>query len=344
MKFTINQIAQLLQGEVKGNSTAIITQISKIEIAQPGSITFLANPKYKPYLYTTKASAIIVQKDFVPQQPIDATLILVQDPYSSFTTLLKEYQKLTCIEKKGAESPVYLGKNSTIGKNIYQEAFSYIGNYVSIGDNVKIYPHAYIGDHVSIGNDTVIYSGVKIYEQSKIGQRCIIHAGAVMGSDGFGMAPQPDGSFQKMPQIGNVVLQDDVEVGANTTIDAATVGSTVLKQGVKIDNLVQVAHNVEIGNNTAVASQAGIAGSTKIGSSCLLGGQVGIVGHLEIGDHTIIGAQAGIIRSFKKGKTTLLGSPGFDSKKYLAAYAVFKHLPALEQRLTKLEKNAKFAH
>lgn len=342
MELTVAKIAQLLKGVIVGKGDTKINQLSKIQEGEPGSVTFLANPKYENYIYTTKASAVIVKKGFTPLKPVEATLIFVEDPYTSFSLLLEEYYKIISSRKKGVEEPAYLGKNTITGQNIYRGAFSYVGDNVKIGNDVKIFPHVYIGDNVYIGDQTIIYSGVKIYKDCVIGNHCVIHAGTVIGSEGFGFAPQADKGYRKVPQLGNVILEDRVEIGANTAIDCATLGSTIIRAGVKIDNLVQVAHNVEIGKNTAIAAQSGISGSSKIGPSCILAGQTGVVGHVEIGEATTIAAQSGITKSFKKGGEVLLGSPGFEKKKYLTCYALFKKLPELAEKIKNLEKITKF--
>lgn len=339
MEFTVRQIAQMLGGEVQGNDTLPIRMLAKIQDGKPGHISFLSNPKYEQFIYTTKASAVIVKKGFVPKKNVGTTLILVDDPYSSFTVLLEEYHKLVTFQKSGVEEPSFIGKDSTTGKDVYRGAFSYIGSNVRIGDNVKIYPHVHIGDNVTIGSNTVIYSGAKLYADTKIGQRCVVHSGAVIGSDGFGFAPQEDGSYKTIPQLGNVILGDDVTIGANTVIDCATLfgDSTIIHNGVKLDNLIQIAHNVEIGKNTVIAAQTGISGSTKIGENCVFAGQVGIAGHLVIANRTSVGAQGGISKSVKEEGQKLLGYPVFDIKEYFKSYAVFKRLPDLNTRLRQLE-------
>jgi len=339
MEFTINQIAAMLGGETRGDANGKISMLAKIQDAKEGQIAFLSNPKYEQFIYTTQASAVIVKKDFVAKKEINSTLILVDDPYTSFTTLLEEYHKLISFQKSGIEQPSFIGDNSVIGKNIYRGAFSYIGNNVKIGDNVKIYPHVYIGDNVIIGDNTILHPSVKLYADTRIGKNCVIHSGTVIGSDGFGFAPQEDGSYKTIPQLGNVIIEDNVAIGGNTVIDCATLfgDSTIIHQGVKLDNLIQVAHNVEIGKNTVIAAQAGISGSTKVGENCVIAGQVGVAGHLVIANNTSIGAQAGILKSTVEGQR-LLGSPAFDVKEYFKAYAAFKQLPDLNYRLRELEK------
>lgn len=340
MEFTIQQIAAMLGGEVKGDGNAKINMLAKIQDAKPGQIAFLSNPKYENFIYTTQASAVIVSKDFVPKKDVSAALIVVTDPYSSFTVLLEEYHKMMSFQKTGVEEPSFLGSKTTIGKNIYRGAFSYIGSNVKIGDNVKIYPHAYVGDDVEIGNNTILHTGTKLYSGTKIGNNCTIHAGTVIGSDGFGFAPQADGTYKTIPQLGNVIIEDNVTVGGNTVIDCATLfgDATIIRQGVKLDNLIQIAHNVEIGKNTVIAAKAGISGSTKIGENSVLAGQVGIAGHLVIANNTSIGAQSGISKSIKEEGQKILGYPAFDIKEYFRSYAVFKNLPDLNQRLRDLEK------
>ncbi len=338
MEFTVDQLASLLDGEVHGDGSLTVDRISTLENAEPGSISFLHNPRYESLLYTTQASAVIVNRDLEVKQKLDTTLIAVQNAYDSLTTLLNQYERLTQEQKSGVEEPAFIGENSTTGSGVYRGAFSYIGENVKIGNQVKIHPHAYIGDHVTIGDHTIIHSGVRIYPQTKIGRYCVIQAGAVIGSEGFGFAPQEDGSFRAIPQIGQVVLEDHVSIGANTTIDRATLEQTIIRKGVKLDNLIMVAHNVEVGENTAVAAQSGISGSTKIGKNCIIAGQVGIVGHLDIADQVTVGAQAGIGKSIKQAGSVMLGSPAFDIGRYKRSYAVFRNLPEIAGRISELEK------
>ncbi|MEQ1586359.1 MAG: UDP-3-O-(3-hydroxymyristoyl)glucosamine N-acyltransferase [Cyclobacteriaceae bacterium] len=342
MEFSIAQIAAMLAGEVKGDGSAKINMLAKIQDAKKGQIAFLSNPKYEHFIYTTHASAVIVKKDFQAKKEITATLILVDDPYSSFTALLEEYHKLISFQKLGVEQPAYIGENSQAGKNIYRGAFSYVGNNVRIGDNVKIYPHVFIGDNSVIGNDTILHPNVKLYAGTSIGSNCVIHAGAVIGSDGFGFAPQEDGSYKTIPQLGNVLVEDNVTIGANTVIDCATMFGdfTIIRKGVKLDNLIQIAHNVEIGKNTVIAAQTGISGSTKVGENSIIGGQVGIAGHLELANHTQIGAQSGILKSIKEEGLQMNGSPAYELKPFFRSYALFKRLPELDDRLRELEKKA----
>jgi UDP-3-O-[3-hydroxymyristoyl] glucosamine N-acyltransferase len=340
MEFTINQIAAMLGGQVQGDGNEKINMLAKIQDAKKGQLAFLSNPKYEQYIYTTQASVVIVKKDFVPRKEIATNLILVDDPYSGFTALLEEYHKMINFQKTGIEQPSYIGENSVTGNNIYRGAFSYIGSKVKIGDNVKIHPHVYIGDDVVIGNNSIIHAGVKIYSGTRIGNNCVLHSGAVLGSDGFGFAPQEDGTYKTIPQLGNVILEDNITIGANTVIDCATLfgDSTIIHQGVKLDNLIQIAHNVEIGKNTVIAAQTGVSGSTKIGDNCVLAGQVGLAGHLIIANNTSFGAQAGISKSIKDEGMKMIGSPAFDVKEYFKSYAVFKKLPDLNERLRELEK------
>lgn len=338
MQFTVKQIAHLLNGEVLGDDSLTVNKLAKIEEGNTGDISFLANQKYEQFIYTTKASAVIVGKDFVPKKDISSALILVDNPYLSFTQLLEEYQKILNFSKKGVEQPVFVGQGTEVGEGAYQGAFSYIGNNTKIGKNVKVYPQAYIGDNVTIGDNTLIYAGVKIYNNTVIGRNCVLHAGAVIGSDGFGFAPQEDGTYKTIPQLGNVLIGDNVSIGANTTIDCATMGSTIIHQGVKIDNLVQIAHNVEIGKNTVIAAQTGIAGSVTIGENCVIAGQVGFAGHITIANGTKIGAQAGVLKSIKKENTSITGSYAFELNDYLRASAIFRRLPQLDKQVRELEK------
>ena len=327
MQWTISQLIKRFDGKLlAGSGDVRLTHLSTLGEATIGALSFFSNPQYAAALYQTQAAAVLVAKDFKPVAPVAAALIGVEDPYRSFYLLVEEVYQQKMDAKSGIEFPSYIGQQVTVGENIYRGAFSYIGHHVVIGKGVKIYPHVYIGDHVTIGEDTILYSGVKIAAYTAIGSRCIIHAGAVIGSAGFGFLTHSDGSYKRIPSIGNVCLEDDVEIGAHTTIDAATVGSTIVGQGTKIDNLVQVAHNVQIGKHTGIAAQVGIAGSTKVGDYCRLGGQTGIAGHLHVGDHVTAVGRAGITRSFPKGHITLSGTPAFENKKFLSCYARFKNL------------------
>ena len=336
MKFTLEQVATLINGVVEGNKLEIVNTIEKIEVANPGAIAFLSNPKYESYLYETQATAVIVNEDFIPKQQVKTNLIRVKDAYSGFTLLLEEYTRLTTLSKVGIEQPSFIGENTVTDDSIYIGAFAYIGSNVKIGKNVKIYSHVYLGDDVVIGDNTILFSGARIYPKTEVGSYCTIHANAVIGSDGFGFAPQDDGSYRTIPQVGNVILKDHVSIGASAVVDCATIGSTIIGKGVKIDNLVQIAHNVEIGENTVVVAQAGIAGSTKLGKSCVIAGQVGIIGHLNIADKTFIAAQSGVSRDTKEG-AELFGSPALDKINHIRSMAIVRNLPKVMKRIEKLE-------
>ncbi len=339
MKFTAIQIASILEGEVVGNPNVEVYKLSKIEEGSEGSLTFLANPKYVNYIYSTKASIAIVNKTFVPEFEISTTLIKVDDAYKSFSKLLEYYNQVKLM-KSGIEQPSVISENVSYGEGLYLGSFSYVGKNVTIGNNVKIYPNSFIGDNVTIGDNCVFFAGVRIYSESEIGNNCTIHSGSIIGSDGFGFAPKEDGTYDKVPQIGNVIIEDNVEVGSCSTIDRATLGSTIIRKGVKLDNQIQVAHNVEIGENTVIAAQTGIAGSTKIGKNCLIGGQVGIAGHLIIGDGVRIQAQSGIGKNLKEGET-VQGSPAFNYGDFSKSYVHFKNLPKLVHELEQVKKELK---
>ena len=336
MKFTAAQIAGILEGEVEGDPNTEVDKLAKIEEGTAGSITFLANPKYTSFIYSTKASITIVGESFKAEDDISTTLIKVKDPYNAFSKLLEYYNQVK-LNKSGIEQPSFISETATYGENIYLGAFSYLGDQVKIGNNVKIFPNTYIGDNVQIGNNVTIFPGAKIYSETIIGNDCVIHGGVVIGADGFGFSPNQEGVYSKVPQIGNVIIEDHVDIGAGTTIDRATLGSTIIRKGVKLDNQIQIAHNVEIGENTAIAAQTGVAGSTKIGKNCLIGGQVGIAGHIHIGDRVKVQAQTGIGRNIKDDEM-IQGSPAIGYSEYNKAYIHFKHLPKIEDRLTKLEK------
>ncbi len=338
MEFTLKDIAGLLNGKIEGDGSQKISGLAKIEEGKPGTIAFLANPKYENHLYTTQASAVIISHKLELKESVSATLIRVDDPYNAFTALLEEYQRVMALMKTGKEKPVHIGKKTSIGSGHYLGAFSYIGNHCKIGNNVKIHPHAYIGDNCVIGDNTIVLAGAKIVAGSQIGSYCTLHPGAVIGSDGFGFAPQEDGSYKAIPQIGNVIIEDHVSIGANSTVDCATMGSTIIREGVKIDNLVQVAHNVEIGEHTVIAAQVGISGSAKIGKNCIMGGQAGISGHLSIPNRTTVGSQCGIMSPPKEEGKSIIGSPAFDYKDYLRSYAVFRNLPDFRRRIEQLEE------
>ncbi|MEX0884274.1 MAG: UDP-3-O-(3-hydroxymyristoyl)glucosamine N-acyltransferase [Cyclobacteriaceae bacterium] len=338
MELTIDQIAQLLDGIVEGDGSQIIKRLEKIQEGSPGGISFLSNLKYESYIYKTGSSAVIVSENFVPQKNISATMIRVKDPYAGFTKLLEAHSSPTNKALSGIEQPAFMHESSTIGENFFRGAFSYIGKACKIGQNVKIHPQVYIGDEVIIGDNCTFQPGSKIYSKTIIGNNCDIQAGAVIGSDGFGFAPQNDGSYKNIPQLGNVILEDDVSVGANSTIDCATMGSTIIKRGVKIDNLVQIAHNVKIGEHSVIASQVGISGSTEIGKHCVLAGKAGVVGHIKVADRTTVGANTGISKTITEPGLTLFGYIGYEIKDYLKSYAIFKKLPLLQNKVTELEK------
>lgn len=338
MQFTAAQIAELLHGEVDGDPQVLVNDLAKIEEARDGTLTFLANPKYTEFIYSTKATIAIVAKDFHParQTPKSLTLIRVADPRMAFTQLLERNYQLQ-YEKKGVEQPSFVSPKAKLGKNVYIGAFSYVGDGVVLGDGVKVFPNCFIGDNTRIGDGARIHAGVKIYHQSEIGARCVIHSGAVIGADGFGFVPDAEGIYEKMPQVGNVVLEEDVEVGANSTIDRATIGSTIIRKGTKLDNLVQVGHNAEIGRHNVIVAQAGIAGSTVVGDHNQIGGQVGIAGHLTVGSRVRIAAQSGIGSDIGDGRT-VQGSPAFDKGPYDRSYVIFRKLPELQKRIDQLEK------
>lgn len=337
MDFKATDIARFLNGEIIGNEEIKVSNVSKIEEGIPGTLAFLANMKYENYIYSTKASIVLVNRNFVPKKKIEATLIKVDDAYQAFASLLELYNQAMSTLKTGIEQPSYIDQSAIVGENIYLGAFAYIGKKSKVGNNCKIYPQVYIGDNVTIGDDCIFYAGAKVYANSVIGNRCIIHSGAVIGSDGFGFAPLEDGTYKKIPQIGNTIIEDDVEIGANTTIDCATMGSTIVKKGAKIDNLIQIAHNCEIGENTVMAAQVGLAGSTKVGKNCKFGGQVGLAGHLSIGDNVFIGAQSGVAKSVA-GNQIILGSPAIEIKEAIKAITVYKNLPKLREEVIQLQK------
>lgn len=340
MQFTAQQIGQLLNGTVEGNPNVAVNQLAKIEEAQSGSLSFLANPRYEPHIYSSNASIIIVNEDLVLSEPVKATLIRVKDAYSAFSVLLEKYNTLK-LDKKGIEEPCFIHPSAQVGNNVYIGAFAYIGANAKIGDNSKIYPLCYVGDDAQIGADCTLFAGVKVYFECIIGNRVVIHSGTVIGSDGFGFAPQADGSYQKVSQIGNVIIEDDVEIGSNTSIDRATLGSTIIKKGVKLDNLIQVAHNVEVGANTVIASQTGISGSSKVGENVVLGGQVGVVGHISIAKGTQVAAKAGVNRSITEEGKKWSGVPVNTFTNHQRSQVVFQRLPELEKRVEELEKLVK---
>lgn len=342
MEFTAGKIAEILGGSVEGDPETVVSKLSKIEEGTSNSISFLANPQYTHFIYTTEASVVIVNKTFTPEKPLlkTCTLIRVDDAYKAFATLLDAYNKIKN-NKTGIESPSYISSSASLGENIYVGGFAYIGENAKIGNNVKIYPQVFIGDNVIIKDNTTIFSGVKIYSECEIGSNCTIHSGVVIGGDGFGFSPNQENNYQKVAQIGNVIIEDFVEIGANTTVDRATLGSTIIRKGVKLDNLIQIAHNVEVGENTVIASQTGVAGSAKIGKECMIGGQVGIVGHITIANKVKIAAQSGIGSSITKEGEIVQGSPAFAIGDYKRSYVLFRNLPDLKTKIHELEKSLK---
>ncbi len=337
MKFTASEIAGLINGSLDGDPSAVVSTVSKIEEGVPGSVSFLANPKYTSHIYSSNASVIIVDSSFNPEKPVVPTLIRVDDPYSAFAKLLEFYNKIKH-QKSGISAKADIADTAEIGENVYIAAFAVIGSNVNIGNNVKIYPGAVIADNVKVGDDSLIFSNVVVYEDCVIGKGVTLHAGVIIGSDGFGFAPQQDNNYKKVAQIGNVIIEDHVEIGANTTIDRATMGSTIIRKGVKLDNLIQIAHNVEVDENTVIAALTGISGSAKIGKRCMIGGQVGIVGHLQIADEVRIAAQSGVASSIREKGFTALGSPAIDYSLYKKSFVHFKNLQKLVGRITELEK------
>jgi UDP-3-O-[3-hydroxymyristoyl] glucosamine N-acyltransferase len=337
MKFTAEQIAGILEGEIVGNPMVEVFRLSKIEEGTEGSLTFLSNPKYLNYIYSTEASVTIVNNTFVPESELRTTLIKVEDAYQAFSKLLEYYNHVKN-NKSGIEQPSVISENVKYGKQLYLGSFSFIGNNVILGDNVKIHPNCYVGDNVIIGDNVTLFAGAKVFSETIIGNNCAIYSGAIIGSDGFGFAPHADGTYSKIPQIGNVIIEDNVDIGSCTTIDRATMGSTIIRKGVKLDNQIQVAHNVEIGENTVIAAQTGIAGSTKIGKNCMIGGQVGFAGHLTIGNNVRIQAQSGVGRNVKDGEI-LQGSPTFGYNEFSKSYVHFKNLPKIISEFEELKKN-----
>lgn len=337
MKFLASQIAVLLNGTVEGNPDTEVWNVAKIEEGAPGMLSFLANPKYIPYIYETKSSVVIVNKDFVAEKPIAATLIRVDDAYASFAKLLAFYDQMSQ-DKKGVSSLAFVSSTAKCGENLYLGEFAFIGENVTLGNNVKVYPQVYVGDGCVIGDNTVLYPGVRLYRNTVVGRRCIIHAGAVIGADGFGFAPQEDGHYEKIPQVGNVMIDDDVEIGANTTIDRSTMGSTHVHKGVKLDNLIHLAHNVEIGENSALAAQVGVSGSTHLGKNCVVGGQSGFVGHIHIANGSKFGGQCGVMGSIKEENQEFMGTPIQPLRQYLKTNARFRHLDEMARKIDELEK------
>ena len=338
MEFTASTIAGFLKGEIEGNPEIKVNAVAKIEEGFEGALSFFANPAYEQYVYTTKSSIILVNKTFVPSGEVKATLIRVDNAYEAFASLLQLVEQ-SKPRKKGIHPTAVIEPSAKIGDNVYIGAHSYIGENCTIGSGCSIYPNVYVGDNSKIGNNSTLYAGVKIYHECQIGNECTLHAGVVIGSDGFGFAPST-GEYSKIPQLGNVIIEDNVEIGANSTIDRATMGSTIIRKGVKLDNLIQIGHNAEVGENTVMAAQSGVAGSTKVGKNCMIGGQVGIAGHIKIGDGAKLGAQAGIMSNIDEN-AVILGSPALDIKQYMRSYAIFRKLPDLKTKLDALEKDLK---
>jgi UDP-3-O-[3-hydroxymyristoyl] glucosamine N-acyltransferase len=340
MEFTAKMIADFLKGRVEGNPDVKVSNISKIEEGTPGTITFLANPKYEKYIYDTEASIVIVNDSFVPERPVKTTLVRVPDAYQALASLLELQSKMKP-QKSGVDSLAFVHPSARIGENVYIGPFAVISENVKIGNNTKIYPQVFIGDNSTVKENTTIYPGVRVYNDCHIGSDCIIHAGVVIGSDGFGFAPQEGSDYKKIPQVGNVIIEDHVEIGANTAIDRATMGSTIIRRGVKLDNLIQIAHNVEVGENTVMAGQSGIAGSTKVGKNVMIGGQVGIIGHITVADKVKIAAQSGITLPIKTEGDIVQGSPSFGFAKYQRCYVLFRKLPDIYDQINELERQVK---
>ena len=338
MEFTAATIAGFLKGEIVGNPEIVVNNIAKIEEGNKGDLSFLANPKYEHFIYKTKSSIVLVNKSFVPSARIDATLIKVDNAYESFASLLRLVDQARP-RKKGIHATAIIEPTAKIGSEVYIGPYAYIGENCIIGDGCSIYPHVFIGDKTQLGGNCIIYPGVKIYHECILGEGCIVHAGSVIGSDGFGFAPQSESEFMKIPQLGNVILEEHVEIGANVAIDRATMGSTIIRKGVKLDNLIQIGHNVEIGENTVMAGQTGIAGSTKVGKNCMFGGQVGLSGHIKIADGTKIGAQGGVAGDVKTENSVIIGSPAIEFKQFLRSSVIFKKLPELKSKVDNLEKD-----
>jgi UDP-3-O-[3-hydroxymyristoyl] glucosamine N-acyltransferase len=338
MQFSAAQIAMLINGKVEGEASATVDSFGKIEEAKQNQLAFLANPKYEEFLYTTGASVIIINETQELKQPVQATLIRVPNAYTAFANLLHKYQEIVTQQLNGVQEPSFIHSSATLGENVFIGAFTYVSQGAQIGNNVKLFPMVFLGNNVKVDDNTILLPGVKIYNDCVIGKNVTIHAGSVIGGDGFGFAPQADGTYKKVPQIGNVVIEDFVEIGANATIDRATIGSTIIHTGAKLDNLIQIAHNVEVGNNTVIAAQAGVSGSTKIGNNVQIGGQAGIVGHIQIADGTRINAQSGVSKSVKIPNSAITGSPAFEYTSALRSQAVSRNLPELEKRVAELEK------
>ena len=339
MEFTARRIADYINGEIDGNPDIVVSGVSKIEEGKPGTLSFLANLKYTQYIYDTLSSIVLVRKDFVPEKPINSTLIRVEDPYVAIASLLDLYEQKS--DKKGVEENAFVSESASLGEDVYIGSFAYLGERVKIGNNVRIFPNVYISCDVEIGDNSIIYSGVNIHNKSIIGSDCIIHSGVIIGGDGFGFAPHEDNFYTKVPQVGNVILEDFVEIGSNSTIDRATMGSTIIKKGVKLDNLIQIGHNVEIGENTVIAAQTGVSGSTKIGKDCMIGGQVGFIGHLNIADGVKIAAQSGVTSDITEKGLVVQGAPAFSFFPYQRSYVLFKKLPEIQNKISQLEKELK---
>lgn len=337
MEFTAGAVAQMLNGTVEGDPGTILNTIAKIEEGHEGALSFLSNPKYEPFIYTTGSSAVLVKTDFKPARQVKATLIRVADPYQAVAQLLAMYEQARPA-RKGVHPTALIEEGANIGDDIYIGAYAIISAGAIVGDSCNIYPHVFIGEGVKVGANTTLYPGVKIYRDCVVGKNCILHAGAVLGADGFGFAPVTDSNYMKIPQIGNVVLEDYVEVGANSCIDRATMGSTVVKEGVKLDNLVQIGHNVTVGEHTVMAALTGVAGSSKVGRNCMIGGQVGIVGHISVADGCKVGAQGGVIGNVREENATLVGMPAIDSKQYMKSYAYYIRLPEMSRKLDEVAK------
>ena len=335
MEFTAQQIAAFLRGTVEGDPEVKVGNFSKIEEGKPGTLTFLANPKYEHHIYHTEASIVLVNQDFTPTEPIHTTLIRVENAYTALAQLLNMVEQAKS-KKSGVDSTAFIAPTASVGEDCYIGNMAYIGERVKLGNNCQVYPFAYIGDNVEIGDNTILYPHVTVYHDCRIGQHCILHAGSVIGADGFGFAPEGE-QYKKIPQLGNVVIEDNVEIGANTTIDRAVMDSTIIRQGVKLDNLIQIAHNVEVGENTVMAAQVGIAGSVKVGKHCMFGGQVGLAGHIQIADDVTLGAQAGVISSVKEA-TTLLGAPAIQARNFMRSSAIFNRLPELYRTIGQLQR------
>jgi UDP-3-O-[3-hydroxymyristoyl] glucosamine N-acyltransferase len=338
MQFSAQQISALINGHIEGNPSASVSSFAKIEEATSSDLAFLSNPKYEEFLYTTEAGVMIINEGFELKGPVKGTIIRVKDAYSAFAQLMDYYQKMQATKLVGIQEPVFIHPTASIGKDVYIGAFVYVGENATISDHAKIHPHSFIGENVKVGQRTTIHAGVKIYHDCMLGNDVTVHAGTVIGSDGFGFAPQQDGTYSKVPQLGNVVVEDWVEIGANACIDRATMGSTLIKKGTKLDNLLQIAHNVEVGENSVIAAQSGISGSTKIGSRVVIGGQVGVVGHLTIADGTRINAQSGVSKSIIVPNTAITGSPAYSYNAAMRSQAVFRKLPDLEKRILELER------